>query len=166
MSSRKILKHHTAVTLAAAALVAAASIATASPAQATTTQPPCTVTPFKPSSVLYSSTTGKAVSADYTLFVSCWQNRTVQIEQQRYEEDWDSLWPFFKDADDYQGSTVFTRVMSANIGVTLHNRRSIVSTESGSEEIYHKVRIRSAAPGGTYSAWSSWERTPYVTVNA
>jgi hypothetical protein len=164
MSSRKIVKHHTAATLAAAALVAAASVAFASPAQATTTQPPCTVTPVKPSPK-YNINTDKW-TADYRVVVSCWKSRTVRIEQKRYEEDWDSLWPVFTDADDYLGSTTFVRYIPANTSVTLHNVRTVVSTESGAEEIYQKVRFRSAVSGGLPTDWTKWERTRYVTVNA
>ncbi len=156
MSSREIVKHHTAVTLAAAALVAAASVAFAAPAQATT-QSPCTVTPLKPSPK-YNINTDKW-TADYRVVVSCWQSRTVRIEQKRYEEDWDSLWPISTNADDYLGSTTFVRYIPANTSVTLHNVRTVVNTESGAEEIYQKVRFRSAVSGGLPTDWTKWERT-------
>lgn len=135
------------VTLAAAA---AAPIALAAPASAATSSG-CTVTPLKPIFAGFNSSGVKLVN--YRIAVSCASNRTVTIEQRRYEED---DWP---NPDDSLGTTTFT-----TSGVrTLSNVRTLVNTESGNEEVYQKVRFRVTSSGVT-SPWTSYEKSSVLSI--
>jgi len=78
-----------------------------------TTQGPCTVAPKTPRYIQYNATTDRW-TIDYPVVVSCSPGRTVRIEQKRFEEDWNTAWPFVTDNDDFLGSTVFVRFVEAN----------------------------------------------------
>jgi hypothetical protein len=135
------------VTLAAAA---AMPIAMAAPASAATSSG-CTVTPLKPIFAGFNSSGVKLV--DYRIAVSCASNRTVSIQQHRYEED---DWP---NPDDSLGTTSF-----GTSGVRiLHNVRTLVNTESGNEEVYQKVRFRVTSNGVT-SPWTSNEKSAVLSI--
>ena len=135
------------VTLAAAAV---APIAMAGSASAATSSG-CTVTPLKPIFAGFNSSGVKLVN--YRISVSCTSNRTVSIQQRRYEEDG------FLNPDDFLGATSFN-----TSGVrTLHNRRTLVDTESGNEEVYQKVRFRVTSNGVT-SPWTSYEKSPVLSI--
>jgi hypothetical protein len=135
------------VTLAAAA---AMPIALAAPASAATSSG-CTVTPLKPIFAGFNSTGVKLVN--YRISVSCASNRTVSIEQRRYEED---DWP---NPDDSLGTTTFS-----TSGVrTLSNVRTLVNTESGNEEVYQKVRFR-VTSGGVTSPWTSFQKSSVLSI--
>ena len=135
------------VTLAAAA---AMPIALAAPASAATSSG-CTVTPLKPIFAGFNSSGVKLVN--YRISVSCASNRTVSIEQRRYEED---DWP---NPDDSLGTTTFS-----TSGVrTLSNVRTLVNTESGNEEVYQKVRFR-VTSGGVTSPWTSFQKSSVLSI--
>jgi hypothetical protein len=137
------------VTLAAAAVV---PIAMAAPASANTSSG-CTVKPLRPN-FTGSFTTSGVKKVDYGISVSCAPNRTVSIEQRRYEEDGGLF-----NSDDFLGASSFN-----TFGVrTLSNVRTLVDTESGNEEIYHKVRFRVTSNGVT-SAWTPWEKSPVLSI--
>jgi hypothetical protein len=126
------------------------SVAMASPASAATSSG-CTVTPLKPVFAGFNSSGVKLVN--YRISVSCTSNRTVSIEQERWEED---PWP---NGDDFLGSSSFT-----TSGVTtLSNVRTLVDGEIGDEEVYHKIRFRVSSNGVT-SPWTSWEKSSVLTI--
>ncbi len=136
--------------LAALGATAAMSVAMASPASAATSSG-CTVTPLKPVFAGFNSSGVKLVN--YRISVSCTSNRTVSIEQERWEED---PWP---NGDDFLGSSSFT-----TSGVTtLSNVRTLVDGEIGDEEVYHKIRFRVSSNGVT-SPWTSWEKSSVLTI--
>ena len=135
------------VTLAAAAVV---PITMAAPASAATSSG-CTVTPLKPIFAGFNSSGVKLVN--YRISVSCTSNRTVSIQQRRYEEDG------FLNPDDFLGATSFN-----TSGVrTLSNVRTLVNTESGNEEVYQKVRFRVTSNGVT-SPWTSYEKSAVLSI--
>lgn len=136
--------------LAALGATAAMSVAMASPASAATSSG-CTVTPLKPVFAGFNSSGVKLVN--YRISVSCTSNRTVSIEQERWEED---PWP---NGDDFLGSSSFT-----TSGVTtLSNVRTLVDGEIGDEEVYHKIRFRVSSNGVT-SPWTSWQKSAVLTI--
>ncbi|MBK8469426.1 MAG: hypothetical protein WAR57_07285 [Candidatus Phosphoribacter sp.] len=137
-------------TLLAVAASAALSVAVASPASAATSSG-CTVTPLKPIFAGFNSSGVKLVN--YRISVSCTPNRTVSIDQQRYEED---DWP---NGDDFLGSTAFS-----TSGVrTLSNVRTLVNGELGNEEVYHNVRFRVSSNGVT-SPWTSYQKSAVLSI--
>ena len=139
------------VVLMAAATAALLPVAAASSASASTTSSGCTVTPLKPIFAGFNSSGVKLVN--YRITVSCLSNRTVSIDQRRYEEDG------FLNPDDFLGSTPFS-----TSGVrTLSNVRTLVNTEGGNEEVYHKVRFR-VSSGGVTSPWTSYEKSPVLSI--
>jgi hypothetical protein len=141
-----------------AAVVLAATIlpvAAATSAQASTTSSLCTVTPLKPIFDGFNSSGVKMVK--FKVSVSCSGNRSIEIQQNRYEEDG------FLNPDDGLGSSTFNRVFGPAGGVTFYSRRTLPNTESGNEEIYHKVRFR-VTSGGVTSPWTSWEKSAVASM--
>ena len=145
----------------AGALVAAtaAPLTLALPAEAATSSG-CTVSPQKPVHAGFNSSGVKLVRFDVKIV--CDPNRTVEVQQLRYEEDWGN-W-LFSDPDDGLGSRTFTRAFPPNVGtITVGSTRTLPNTEDGNEEIYQKTRFR-VTSGGVTSPWTSYQRTAYVSM--
>lgn len=136
--------------LAAAAASIVLPIAMASPASAATSSG-CTVTPLKPIFAGFNSSGVKLVN--YRVAVDCAAGRTVSITQQRYEEDG------FLNPDDYLGTTSWTTSGTR----VLNNVRTLVNTESGDEEVYHKVQFRVTSNGVT-SPWTSYQKSSVLSI--
>ncbi len=136
--------------LAAIAVAAAVPLLSASPAMAATSNG-CTVTPLTPSFAGFNSSGVKLVN--YRISVNCQPNRTVAIDQQRWEED---SWP---NPDDHLGNSSFVRS-----GVTtINNVRTLVNGEIGEEEVYQKVRFRVTSNGVT-SPWTSLQKSGVLHI--
>ena len=145
----------------AGALIAstAAPLSLATPAQAATSSG-CTVNPQKPVHAGFNSAGVKLVRFNISIF--CNPNRSVEVQQLRYEEDWDN-WPF-SNSDDSLGSRTFIRSFPPNVGtITVGSTRTLPNTEDGNEEIYQKTRFR-VTSGGVTSPWTSYQRTAYVSM--
>ena len=145
----------------AGALIAAtaAPLALALPAQAASNSG-CTVNPRKPVHAGFNSSGVKLVR--FNVSISCDPNRTVEVQQLRYEEDWGN-W-LFPDADDSLGSRTFTEAFPPNVGtITVGSTRTLPNTEDDNEEIYQKTRFR-VTGGGVTSPWTSYQRTAYVSM--
>jgi hypothetical protein len=145
----------------AGALVAAAAapLSLAIPAHAASSSG-CIVNPQKPVHAGFNSAGVKLVRFEVKIF--CNPNRTVEVQQLRYEEDWGN-W-LFSDPDDSLGSRTFTRTFPPNVGtITVSSTRTLPNTEDGNEEIYQKTRFR-VSSGGVTSPWTSYQRTAYVSM--
>jgi hypothetical protein len=112
-------------------VAAAAPLAVALPAEAATSSG-CTVTPLQPVFAGFNSSGTKLVR--FSVNVSCAADRTVYIQQQRYEEDWDG-W-LFDDSDDSLGTVSFTRTFAGAASTTVSSIRTLPNTEDGNEETY------------------------------
>jgi hypothetical protein len=145
------------IPLAAAAVVATTSI----PAEASTSRSGCTVTPLPPIYAGYHNSAAVKMIR-YRLTVTCAANRTAVMEWQGVEEDWSLGWPHKKNPDDGDWSrTVRVSFGSASTRTLIYDN-DLPDTESGYEEMYHKVRFR-VISNGVESAFTAWERTPYVS---
>jgi hypothetical protein len=142
------------------ALIAAAAVplAVAVPAQAATSSG-CTVTPLRPVFAGFNSSGTKLVR--FSVQISCSENRTVTVQQQRYEEDWDG-W-LFSDSDDYLGARTFVCSFVGAGSNVVSSVRTLPNTEDGNEEIYQRTRFQVSSNGVT-SPLTSWQRTPYVSM--
>lgn len=128
--------------------LAAGGVALAAPAQAAATNYACTVTPLKPVFAGFNSSGTKLV--DYQIQVRCYNNRSVYIEQQRWESD---DWP---NGDDHLGTSTFSRHLNQYSGtVTISNIRTLVDGEIGNEEVYQKVSFQEGS-GGVWSPYTGW----------
>ena len=128
--------------------LAAGGVALAAPAQAATTNYACQVVPLKPIFAGFNSSGTKLV--DYRINVYCAANRSVYIDQQRWESD---DWP---NGDDHLGNSAFSRYLGpVNGWHTIHNVRTLTNTEIGNEEVYHKVRHQEGA-SGVWSPFTGW----------
>ncbi|KIS25869.1 hypothetical protein TV39_17570 [Arthrobacter sp. SPG23] len=137
--------------------LAAGGVALAAPAQAATTNYACTVTPLKPVFAGFNSSGTKLV--DYQIQVRCYNNRSVYIEQQRWESD---DWP---NGDDHLGNSSFSRSLGYYSGiVTIHNVRTLTNTEIGNEEVYQKVRHQEGA-GGVWSPFTGWKSSGTTSMS-
>lgn len=145
------LKTSTRRLIAGGLIAAALPIAAAASAQAHTTSG-CTVEPLKP---IYSSTNSNGVKIiDYRISVNCSAGRYAHITQERYEEDG------FLNPDDHLGTTTFT----ARGVVTLHNKRTLVDTESGQEEVYQRIRFHVHSDNGVVSGNTGWHKSAVLSI--
>jgi hypothetical protein len=96
---------------------------------------------------------------DYQIQVRCYNDRSVYIEQQRWESD---DWP---NGDDHLGNSSFSRTVGYYSGiVTIHNVRTLTNTEIGNEEVYHKVRHQEGA-GGVWSPFTGWTSSSTTSMS-
>lgn len=130
-----------AVKALAVAAAVAMPVGLALPAYASTASG-CTVTPKKPVFAGFNDNGVKLV--DYRIDVTCSSGRTVDIIQQRYEQDW-------PDADDLLGTTRFSEDFTGSGGsLTLSNVRTLPDTDAldSYEEVYQQVHFRCGAVTG------------------
>lgn len=127
-------------------------------AVATTDFAGCKVTPKTPIYVKHNDAGQKVIR--FRVVVECGADRTARVDWIGYEEDWSTWWK--TDRDDTLFSTT-KRVSFTSAGTTtLWRDLALPDTESGAEEIYHKVRF-SVTSNGVPSQATKWERTPYVS---
>ena len=135
----------------AAAALPIAAIAGAGTAQAHTTSG-CTVEPLKP---VYAGTNSAGVKIiDYRITVNCSSGRYAHITQKRYEEDG------WLNPDDHLGTTTFT----ASGVTTLHNKRTLVDTELGKEEVYQTIRFHVHSNNGVVSGNTGWHKSAVLSI--
>lgn len=157
-AARKGTLHKLALAGALVAATAVPLLLTA-PAEAASSSG-CIVNPQKPVHAGFNSSGVKLVRFNVKIY--CAPHRTVEVQQFRYEEDWDN-WPF-SNADDKLGSRTFTRAFPPTVGtIKVGSTRTLPDTEKGSEEIYQKTRFR-VTSGGVTSPWTSYQRTAYVSM--
>jgi hypothetical protein len=148
-------KLHRLVVGGLVAVAAAAPLAlAAAPAQAATSSG-CTVTPLKPVFAGFNSSGVKVVR--YKVSISCSGDRSVTVQQLRYEDDKSP------DADDNLGSSTFTRSFDGAGSITVNIQRALPNTEGGNEEIYQRVRFRVSSNGVT-SPFTSWQNSPVLSI--
>lgn len=137
------------------AVAAAAPIALAGmPAEAATSAG-CTVTPLKPVFAGFNSSGVKLVR--YKVSVKCSADRTVTVQQHRYEDD------KAPDKDDDLGASSFVRSFGSTKTIVVASQRALPNTENGNEEIYQRVRFRVSSHGVT-SPWTSWQNSGILSI--
>lgn len=153
--------HRPTLARAAGALAAAAAIALplgmALPAHATTSNG-CTVTPLKPVFAGFNSSGVKLL--DYKISVTCSADRTANITQKRYDQDW-------PDADDLLGTSTFTRSFGSSGGsTTISNVRTVVDTDpfDAYEEDYQQVHF-SVTSNGVTSPYTSYQSSAVLSIH-
>ena len=144
----------------AGAAVLGLPLAVAAPASAYTTSNGCSVYPDTPVFDHLNDKGNKVI--EYPIHVLCDGDRTIEIQDQRWEEDWTS-------ADDPHGTTTYTITFTEfNSAV-----RSVTKTlpdgdpwGDNNEEMYHSVRFRvTGTLDHVTSPWTAWEKSEVVTFH-
>jgi hypothetical protein len=148
--------------LALAAVAAAAPLALALPAQASTTSSLCTVTPWEPFFDHIDSTGQKVINYGTTVY--CQSGRTIEIQDQRWDDDTYDLVP---SADDPHGITTYTITFNSTAVEYKSAAKALPDSDAwgdDNEEMYHSVRFRVTSNGVT-SPWTKWEDSTVVSFH-
>jgi hypothetical protein len=131
-------------------------LAVAGSASASTTSSGCTVTPLKPVYDHMNSSGQKMIK--YETKVYCDAGRSIQIQDERLEQDWTS-------ADDYYGTTIYN--ISFDTAATVY--KSVVKVlpdadgwGDDNEGMYHAVGFQVTEDNGYVAPWTDWENSPVV----
>ncbi|MCB5291587.1 hypothetical protein [Arthrobacter sp. SO3] len=123
-------------------------VALAGPAAASTSERGCTVDPLKPTQQNHRDR-DKNTKVDFRIYVNCKGNKTVQIRQQRFEDDRGRN-------DDLLGTSRFRETFDrSDDSVTIHSY-DYVTNGPGSEKVYQLVSFR--VRNGNSDNWSDWTR--------
>lgn len=130
------------------------SVAMAAPVQAETERHGCTVDPLDPRDL-------RGNRVDFRIKVDCDGKKTVQIRQQRYE---DERGP--RRSDDFLGASRFTEEFKKHDGArTIHSVDRVRNLDKrGAEEVYHIVSFRVQKNNGDWTDWTKWEKSDVVEV--
>jgi hypothetical protein len=148
--------------LALTAVAAAAPLALALPAQASTTSSLCTVTPWAPSFDHIDSSGQKVINYGTTVY--CQSGRSIEIQDQRWDDDTYDLIP---SADDPHGITTYTITFTSTSTVYESAAKALPDSDAwgdDNEEMYHSVRFRVTSNGVT-SPWTAWEDSTVVSFH-
>jgi hypothetical protein len=138
------------------------------PAQASTTTGLCTVTPWAPFFDHLDSSGQKVISYGTTVY--CQSGRSIEIQDQRWDDDTYDLIP---SADDPHGITTytitFTSTSTSTSTSTVYESAAKALPDSDawgddSEEMYHSVRFRVTSNGVT-SPWTKWEDSTVISFH-
>lgn len=141
----------------------AGPLAVAPAAEAATTRGGCTLSPYQPLHVRTGTDNRKVI--DYRIHVNCQAGWRLEVQQQFWEDD-RGCNIISCDHDDFQGSRKHTRTFREARAFRLHSEFPLQETESGNEEIYHKIRFRAwTLDGQTDTGWSGWESSKNLSVN-
>ncbi len=146
-------KRMTALALSLGIAVTSLPVALAAPALATTTKGGCSVTPLRP--VYKPATLFSEAKVDYRVKVYCDAGRSVEIWQERYEEDPP---PNPDDKLGLRHKWNLTYVISDTQVVSIE--RSAPDTEPTPEEVYQLVRFRVTPFFGEAGSRTPWEKSP------
>jgi hypothetical protein len=145
-----------------AVAAAAAPLALMLPAQASTSSSQCTLTPQAPVVDHYNSTGQKVIK--YANTVTCQSGRTIEIQDQRWDDDSvDFMWS----PDDYYGQTNYNVTFNGTTTVDKSVNQTLPDADAwgdNTEEMYHYVRFRVSSNGVT-SPWTNWEYSPTVSFH-
>lgn len=148
--------------LALTAVAAAAPLALALPAQASTTSSLCTVTPWAPYFDHIDSSGQKVINYGTTVY--CESGRSIEIQDQRWDDDSGDLVP---SKDDPHGITTYTIDFP---GTSVEYRSAAKDLPDSdpwgddNEEMYHSVRFRVTSNGVT-SPWTKWEKSTVTSFH-
>ena len=148
--------------LALTAVAAAAPLALALPAQASTTTGLCTVTPWAPAFDHLDSSGQKVISYGTTVY--CQSGRSIEIQDQRWDDDTYDLIP---SADDPHGITTYTIPFNSTTTQYESAAKALPDSDAwgdDNEEMYHSVRFRVTSNGVT-SPWTKWEDSTVVSFH-
>jgi len=140
--------------LALTAVAAAAPLALALPAQASTTSSMCTVTPQAPVFDHLDSSGQKVIKYGTTVY--CPSDRSIEIQDQRWDDDTSDFVP---SADDPHGITTYTITFTSTSVVYESAAKTLPDSDpwgDDNEEMYHSVRFKVTSNGVT-SPWTTWE---------
>jgi hypothetical protein len=134
-------------------------LAVAGAASASTTSAGCTVTPLKPVFDHTNSSGDKVIK--YETKVYCDAGRSIQIQDERLEQDWTS-------ADDYYGTTIYN--ISFDSAATVYKSVLKILPDADvwgddNEEMYHAVGFQVTEDNGYVAPWTDWENSPMVTFH-
>jgi len=118
----------------------------------------CRATPLTPTFAGINPAGKKVLK--YTVRVTCAANRTVVLQQQVKERD------TFLNPDDLVRSRTLIRTFVVAGSKTVSLYQATPNTEPGNEEMFHQVRIRVSIGGGPFGAYSAWDKSAVVSVNA
>jgi hypothetical protein len=146
--------------LALTAVAAAAPLALAIPAQASTTNGLCTVTPSAPYFDHLNSSGQKVINYGTTVY--CQSGRSVEIQDQRWDDD---TWDLVPSKDDPHGITTYNITFNSTSTVYESATKALPDSDAwgdDNEEMYHSVRFRVTSNGVT-SPWTPWEASTVVS---
>ena len=148
--------------LALTAVAAAAPLALALPAQASTTSSLCTVTPSAPAFDHLNSSGQKVIKYGTTVY--CQSGRSIEIQDQRWDDD---SWDLVPSADDPHGITTYNITFNSTSTVYESATKPLPDSDAwgdDNEEMYHSVRFRVTSNGVT-SPWTPWEDSTVVSFH-
>lgn len=153
------ISRKTLVALTAVAGLSFPLIATA-PASASTDSNQCYADPHPP--VLDHVENSGTKMITYETLIICAADRTVEVQDQRWEQDWTS-------ADDPYGTTTYT-ITFTDPTDTVRLKSVTKALPDGdawgdrNEEMYHSVRFRvTGTLDGVTSPWTKWENSDVVS---
>ena len=148
--------------LALTAIAAAAPLALALPAQASSTTGLCTVTPQAPVFDHFNSSGEKVIK--YPTTVYCQSGRSIEIQDQRWDDD---TWDLVPSADDPYGTTTYNITFTSTSTEYKSAAKTLPDSDAwgdDNEEMYHSVRFRVTSNGVT-SPWTAWEDSTVVSFH-
>ena len=134
-------------------------VAAAGPAVASTSERGCTVDPLKP--VKHDNKDRSKVRVDFRIRVDCNGNKTVEIRQQRFNDD-------HRGRDDLLGKTRFWESFDRrDDSVTIHSYDRVPNLDRrGSEEVYQLVSFRvQSGNSDHWSDWTRWEKSDVAKIH-
>ena len=146
--------------LALTAVAAAAPLAL--PAQASTMNGLCTVDPWAPVFDHLDSSGQKVISYGTTVY--CQSGRSIEIQDQRWDDDTYDLIP---SADDPHGITTYTITFNSTAAQYKSAAKALPDSDAwgdDNEEMYHSVRFRVTSNGVT-SPWTKWEDSTVISFH-
>jgi hypothetical protein len=134
-------------------------LAVAGSASAATNASGCTVNPLKPAYDHMNSSGQKVIKYETTVY--CEPGRSIQIQDERLDQDWTS-------PDDPYGTTPYT--IRSNGAATQYKSVLKVLPDADArgddnEEMYHAVRFQVTSDNGVVSAWTPRENSPVVSFH-
>jgi len=131
-------------------------LAVAGAASAATTSAGCTVTPLKPVFDHLNSSGNKVIRYDTKVY--CDAGRSIQILDERLEQDWTS-------GDDPYGATTYN-VRFDNAATVYESVLKVLPDADAwgddNEEMYHAVGFQVTEDNGYVSPWTNWDDSPVV----
>lgn len=152
--------------LASAAVGIVSVIAFAGPASASTADSGCTLTPVTPAANGTFDSANRA-NIDYSVTVTCDPGRSVELDDQRWEKDFQAS----EGGDDMFGETTHTvnfLKATARKTKTWTYTGPLPSMDGSSDvyaELYHKVKFRVTSDNGVTGAWTAFESSPYRSIH-
>ena len=101
---------------------------------------------------------------NYGTTVYCQSGRSIEIQDQRWDDD---TWDLVPSADDPHGITTYTITFTSTSTVYESAAKALPDSDAwgdDNEEMYHSVRFRVTSNGVT-SPWTKWEDSTVVSFH-